>query len=117
MSDCSSREEGYYDGGFGELANPLQCPQLRKATLAHAVRRRRRCQGWIGPRPVQDWDTSAVEKLASAPPVKAVSPLIAPSTHTRPSREALLQREVTLVEEERFKKRITLSLCRSMSGI
>ncbi|URD81822.1 Copper amine oxidase, N2 domain [Musa troglodytarum] len=30
LSDCSSREEGYYDGGFGELANPLQWPQLRK---------------------------------------------------------------------------------------
>ncbi|RWW30108.1 hypothetical protein GW17_00005324 [Ensete ventricosum] len=29
MSDCSSSEEGYY-GGFGELANPLQWPQLRK---------------------------------------------------------------------------------------
>ncbi|URE27242.1 Copper amine oxidase, N2 domain [Musa troglodytarum] len=48
-----------------------------KATLAHAS------VGVVGakaggvPRPVQEWVTAAVEKQASAPPVEAVSPLIA----------------------------------------
>ncbi|URE13168.1 TELO2 interacting protein 1 [Musa troglodytarum] len=73
MSDCRSREEGYYDGGFGELANPLQCPQLRKKRRSPTLP-----SASSVPRPVQEWVTTAVEKQASAPPVEAVSPLIAP---------------------------------------
>ncbi|CAL9100075.1 unnamed protein product [Musa textilis] len=49
-----------------------------KATPAHAS------VGVVGakaggvPRPVQEWVSAAVEKQASAPPVEAVTPLIAP---------------------------------------